>query len=284
MISTFSIVAGILLGGPIGQADAAKTNVAQPPDRAAHADAGWTPLFNGHNLDGWYTFLQEHGKNRDPEHIITIENETIHLYKHASDGDRVVMGYISTEKEHGDYHLRFQYRWGEKKFEPRHALKRDGGLYYHLNGPDAIWPRGLQYQIEQTNVGDLIALFGFQLDTAIDPKTRSEKMPTFLGADDGGERHVLGGKGIAYLKHRAGTFERDGWNTVEIIARGASTTHILNGQTIATGQNVRMVGPEGSGKAVPVTRGRIALEIEAAELFYRNVEIKALTAGAAVGQ
>ena len=95
------------------------------------------------------------------------------------------MGYIGTEKEYGDYHLRFQYRWGEKKFEPRYKMKRDAGLYYHILGPDAVWPRALQFQVEQTNVGDLIALHGFQLDSWVDPKTRDEAMPTFLGAEDG---------------------------------------------------------------------------------------------------
>ena len=64
--------------------------------------------------------------------------------------------------------------------------KRDAGLYYHLNGPDAVWPRGLQFQIEQTNVGDLIALYGFALDTWIDPKTRGDDQPTFRDPEKGG--------------------------------------------------------------------------------------------------
>ena len=34
---------------------------------------GFHPLFNGKNLDGWYTFLQEHGRDSDPDRIITIE-------------------------------------------------------------------------------------------------------------------------------------------------------------------------------------------------------------------
>src|SRR5271166_902690 len=72
----------------------------------------WIPLFNGRNLDGWYTFLQKHGKNSDPDHVITIDNGVIHLYKSAREGSEVVMGYIATEKEYGDYHLRLQYRWG----------------------------------------------------------------------------------------------------------------------------------------------------------------------------
>jgi hypothetical protein len=200
----------------------------------------------------------------------------IHLYKHAADASTVVMGYIGTEKDYGNYHFRFKYRWGEKKFAPRYTLKRDAGLYYHILGPDAVWPRALQFQVEQTNVGDLIALHGFQLDSWVDPKTRNEPMPTFLPPERGGEARVLGGKGIAYQKHLAGEHERDGWNTAEIIARGDTVTHILNGRVINTGKNVRLVDPEKPGEARPITRGRIALEIEAAEVFFRDVEIRSL--------
>lgn len=267
-----TIVAALVLAGPVGQPGANPTQRPTRPDAAGE----WTPLFNGRDLAGWYTFLQKHGKNQDPDRVITIEDGAIHLYKHAAEGSKVVMGYIATEQDYGDYHLRLQYRWGVKKFEPRSNQKRDAGLYYHLTGPDQVWPRGLQYQIEQTNVGDLIALYGVQLDTTINPKTRSEKMPTFLPRELGGEAYVLNAKGIVFLKHRAGEFEREGWNTAEIIARGDTTTHILNGQVINTGTGARLLDPEKPGPPRPVTRGRIALEIEAAELYFRGVELRRL--------
>ncbi len=235
----------------------------------------WAPLFNGRNLDGWYTFLQKHGKNSDPDHVITIENDTIHLYKSAADGSRVVMGYIGTEKEYGNYHLRLQYRWGSKKFEPRYKLNRDAGLYYHILGPDAVWPRGMQFQIEQTNVGDLLAIYGLQVDSWIDPKTKSSRMPTYLSPEQGGLPHVVRGKTLGYQRHLAGQFEVDGWNTVEVIAKDDTVIHKLNGQIINQGQNVRLIDPKAkaSAKPEPITRGRIALEIEAAEIFYRDVEL-----------
>jgi hypothetical protein len=44
-------------------------------------EGGFRSLFNGKNLDGWYTFLQKHGRDSDPDKIITIENGLIHLYK-----------------------------------------------------------------------------------------------------------------------------------------------------------------------------------------------------------
>ena len=170
-----SLVAGMTLvsfgqeaGGGGAQAPGASPTPQSPSDPA---NPRWTSLFNGRDLTGWYTFLQKHGKNRDPDRVIAIEDGAIHLYKEAAEGSPVVMGYIATEKEYGDYHLRLQYRWGTKKFQPRFAMKRDAGLYYHILGPDAVWPRSLQFQIQQTDVGDLLALYGFAVDTWIDPKT-----------------------------------------------------------------------------------------------------------------
>ena len=261
--------AGEALAGGSSRAPADATE----PEKAKER---WVSLFNGRDLTGWYTFLQKHGKDRDPDHVIVIEEGAIHLYKDALEGEQVVMGYIATDKEYGNYHLRFQYRWGTKKFAPRHALERDAGLYYHLNGPDAVWPRGLQYQIQQTDVGDLLALYGFALDTWIDPKTRDLEQATFQDPEKGGQPRVLGGKGIGYQKRLPGDFEVEGWNTIEVIAKGDTTVHLLNGKVVNQGRNIRFTDPDEPGTTRPVTRGRIALEIEAAEIYFRKVELRGL--------
>jgi hypothetical protein len=248
---------------------------AQPPKSGPEA-VHWISLFNGRDLTGWYTFLQKHGKNRNPDRVIAIEDHEIHLYKEAAEGSQVVMGYIATENEYGDYHLRLQYRWGKKKFQPRYALPRDAGLYYHILGPDAVWPRSLQFQVQEGDVGDLLALYGFAVDTWIDPKTRGAREATFEDPKQGGELRVLGGRGIGYQKRLPGNFEVDGWNTIEVIARGDTTEHILNGRLVNQGRNIRFDDQAHPGSPRPITRGRIALEIEAAEIYFRNVELRPL--------
>ena len=45
---------------------------------------GWCPLFNGKNLDSWYS-LQKYGRDSDPEHVVTIEGGKLHAYKSARD-------------------------------------------------------------------------------------------------------------------------------------------------------------------------------------------------------
>jgi hypothetical protein len=265
----------------VAQADAqgrpqARPKSPAPAPKAEPAAPEWISLFNGRDLTGWYTFLQKHGKDRDPDRVIRIEEGAIHLYKDAAEGSQVVMGYIATEKDYGDYHLRLQYRWGTKKFQPRYALPRDAGLYYHILGPDAVWPRALQYQIQQGDVGDLLALHGLALDSWIDPKTKGAREATFLDPGKGGERRVLGGKGIGYQKRLPGSFEVDGWNTVEVIARGDTTEHILNGHLVNQGRDIRLAEPAKPVSTRPITRGRIALEIEAAEIYFRKVELRSL--------
>ena len=241
----------------------------------------WTPLFNGRDLSGWYTFLQKHGKNSDPDRVITIEDGAIHLYKHAAEGSTVVMGYIATEKEYGDYHLRFQYRWGTKKFQPRYALKRDAGLYYHIIGPDAVWPRALQYQIQQTDVGDLIGLYGMQLDTWIDPATRDGQGVHLPGLRSrAASRASSAARASATRSGCPATFEVDGWNTDRGDRAGRH-----HGPSSSTARSSTRGGTSASGlpspaaSPRPLTRGRIALEIEAAEIEFRNVEIRRLEAG-----
>jgi hypothetical protein len=261
------------LAGTLGLTAPAAGQQASSGPSGHRDDRAWKPLFNGRDLSGWYTFLQKHGKNRDPDGIVTIEEGAIHLYKNARDGDAVVMGYIATEEEHGNYHLRFQYRWGKKKFAPRYKMKRDAGCYYHLTGPDAVWPRALQFQVEETNVGDLIALHGVQLDTWIDPATRDDDPPTFLDPSRGGRPRVLGGKGIDYQKHGRENFEVEGWNTAKVIARGDTTIHRLNGHLVNRGRSIRLREADRPDTVRPLTRGRIALEIEAAEIEFRHVEI-----------
>ena len=239
------------------------------------AEEGFVSMFNGENLDGWYTILQEHGRNSDPDKIITIENGLLHIYKHAKDGDRVKMGYIATDKEYSHYHMKVDIKWGEAKFHPRYELKRDAGLFYHRVDRDIVWPRAMQCQIQQTDIGDIVTVGGVRYDTTIDPKTKGMTKPTFLEKAAGGVDHTHGLTGISHLS-RGALYEVPEWNTIEIIVRGDRSEHLVNGKVVSRAWNIRRPDPENEGEFIPLTRGNIILELEAAELFYRNPRIKEL--------
>ena len=89
-------------------------------------------LFNGHSLDGWYTFLKNRGRNNDPKKVFTVNNGMIHL-----SGEK--WGCITTEKAYENYHLVVEFKWGEKTYEPRGEKARDSGVLLHSTGEDGAY-------------------------------------------------------------------------------------------------------------------------------------------------
>ena len=68
----------------------------------------------------------------------------------------------------------------------------------------------------------------------------------------------------------------DGWNRVEVIVRGTdSAIHIVNGKVVNRATDLRELDETGT-KWIPLTKGRILLQAEGAEVLYRNIEIKQL--------
>jgi len=88
-----------------------------------------TKLFNGKNLDGFYTYLEKQGKNNDPDHVFTVEKGAVHVKGSE-------FGYFITEKEYQNYYLHVVFRWGEHTYEPRRGKARDSGVLFHVNGED----------------------------------------------------------------------------------------------------------------------------------------------------
>jgi hypothetical protein len=79
---------------------------------------------------------------------------------------------------------------------------------------------------------------------------------------------------LGALTSRGDRNHEQGWNTCEIVTKGEQAEHRLNGHVVARLKNARRPKPENSDDFVPLNKGRILLEIEAAEIFFRNVEIK----------
>jgi hypothetical protein len=253
-------------------------------------DAGWQPLFNGKNLDGFYIQLGSgKKKNEDPDHLVQVHDGMIHMYKDAQEGSKQPAGYVSTEKEYSDYHLRFQYKWGEKRFGGRVNAKRDAGIIYHVFGPDAVWPSGVECQVQEGDVGDIFTV-NTRLRTTVDAEstnivaviltnatgaiiTNKVVRPQFLEAKDGGIPFTQGVSNSIRRVVRSQMLEQDGWNTVEVIVRGADAVHIVNGKVNNRANAMQRFV---NGEWVPLTSGRIIFQLEFGEVLYRNIEIKPL--------
>lgn len=246
-------------------------------ERDADSD-GWSPLFNGRNLDGWDTILRSTGRNNDPDHVFQVHDNLIHIYKDQTAGEPVTLGYLLTQADYSHYQLRFEYRWGEKKFAPRTKTVRDAGCLYHASNEGIVWPRSIECQVQEGDTGDCWVVHGAQIDTTVDPKSGGETPFRYLPADEGGVLKTIADESVIRVI-KQGTFENPGWNRVEVIVRGSqSAEHIINGHTVFKCENLRTMATDDK-PSKPLTHGRILLQAEFAEVQYRNIEIRPVASG-----
>jgi hypothetical protein len=67
--------------------------------------------------------------------------------------------------------------------------------------------------------------------------------------------------------------EQEGWNRLELFVTGNKAIHVVNGKTNNSAANIeRRV----EGRWEPLTKGKIALQLEYAEVEYRNIRIMEL--------
>jgi len=255
--ATTSAISAILLAG---------SSIASGQTPPAAGSDGWVPLLNGKNFDGWYTFLPSTGKNNDPKNVFKMESGTVHILDIPESDEKQEFGYLSSEREFSNCRIRVEFKWGTKRFVPNNENKRDSGLLYFFNGPDKIWPRALEFQIQETDVGDLWLLDGSRITT----KVEGEGFPMYVLS--GPERTQSRSRII-----KSGDFEdRNGWNQLELVLDGNRITQIVNGRAVMRAWDIQQPSLEDPTRYVPISSGRIMLQAEGAEVWFRNVQMKPL--------
>ena len=257
-------------------ATAAALPLLRVPNALATVDAGWVPLFDGRTLDGW-DFYQDCVGHSDVHRAVTVEKGMLHFLGPHYQSEKTTSGWIATKRTYRDYHLRLQFAWGERRYAPRALQRRNSGILYHMGfEPDRLFPPGVEFQIEESDVGDAIMIDTLSLHGPLLGGT--PLWPTYFeGLPRKYEEPIRAG-GIARQWHRhAGAYERlDGWNTLDLIAFGDQAAHLVNGRIVNT--LFQMAIPGKDGALLPLTEGRIALEFEQAEVSFRNIGIRALSA------
>jgi Domain of Unknown Function (DUF1080) len=192
----------------------------------------------------------------------------IHMYQETPAGSPAPFAYIATEREFESYDFRFEYRWGEKKFGNRVNAPRDSGLIYHFVGEDKIWPRGIECQVQERDTGDIFAVWT-RVSSTVATDTRTYRSP-----EAGGVPITVGGaKEIARIV-RSEMREVEGWNKVEVQVRATGATHIVNGKINNGWTNLLQSDPANPDRYIPLTKGKLLLQAEGAEILYRQIEIR----------
>ena len=256
------------------------------------SDSSWEVLFDGTSLENWDTYIgptwiegegREDMQNKTPQGLNNDLQEVFTIYNLNDENVLRISGEnwggISTKKEYENYHLKFDFRWGDLKWYPRNKPedKRDSGLLYHGNGPhgigDGFWLRSQELQIQEGDCGDYWGVAGAQFDIRA---TRNEagifqynqegELLTFSVENENG-RHCK--------KYPDNENPSGEWNTIELYCFGDSAIHIVNGKVTmvlnSSKQNVE-------GIVKPLTKGKIQFQSESAEVYYRNIRIREIVA------
>jgi hypothetical protein len=214
------------------------------------------------------------GLNQDQHDVFTVVEENNEPVLRIS-GE--IYGCVVTKEEYANYHLRLKVKWGDKKWHPRKKLLKDSGLLYHSIGPYGAeswrsWMLSQEFQIMQGHFGD----FWSQANSAIDIRAY---IPEYImnPVADKSQAFLAMGRGEAvpgYCMRNANYENPEGeWNTVELICFENKSIHIVNGHVVMILRNSRYVK---DGEIIPMNKGKIQLQSEAAEVFYKDIEIRNL--------
>lgn len=225
------------LGVAVATALNAAERPAPPEMTATNRNEKTVALFNRRDLSGWYSFLEK-SAHEDPNGNFKVEDGVLHIEGRD-------FGYVATKAEFANYRLRVEFKWGTHQYAPRATGKRDSGVLYHFaaSEPDKVWPKSIECQVQEGDCGDIWCV---GTDVTTDNKTVHEW----------GMKHVIRTEDC---ERRHGE-----WNTIEIVARGDTIEHWVNGRLV------------NRATAASVQKGKILLQSEGAEVFYRTVELTPL--------
>jgi hypothetical protein len=207
------------------------------------------------------------GLNNDPKKVFTTFNENGTTVLHVT-GE--IYGGLTTKKDFANYHLRMDFKWGDRKWEPRLNQKRDSGILYHCHGePGAfwnVWKSCLESQVQETDMGDMHLLAG----------TKSKSRFRVVGGKDNifdPQSPSLWGEWVGHLSASHEPDRPHGeWNHLEVYVLGDSAIHLANG--IVGLAVIEALNKNGK----PLKSGQIQIQSEAAECFYRSIRLTPIKA------
>ncbi len=284
----FIRVLAIILMTGLSSCNAAKESISNTAIDTKHADYA-VSLFNGKDLSGWYTYQREPepssevkglkkedgkyiepiGLNKDPLNVFTVVEE---------DGESAirisgeVFGILVTEQEFENFHLSMEFKWGEKRYPPREDKKRDSGVLYHSVGKEGaagrVWMRSVEIQVQEGDTGDLwcvdLTAANVRAVQLEDGKFQYNPQAEFKGIQQSGNSRYC---------QKSEDFEKENgeWNRLDVYAYGRESIHVVNGRK---NMHLTDIGQYVNGELVALTKGKIQIQSEGAEVFYRDITIR----------
>jgi 3-keto-disaccharide hydrolase len=248
---------------------------------------GWIQLFNGKNLDGWDTWigppLDNSGKklseipvglNNDPDHVFTVVDQNDEKLIRIS-GEK--WGGISTKAEFENFHLQLMFKWGTLSWGQKKGKKKDSGLLYFAVGEHGAdygaWMRSQEFQIQETDCGDYWGVAGGVTDIPAIKKSDSEYVYHPQGQlYSFNANNKIGRHCIKAADAEKPTGE---WNTLDLYCHRDTSVHMINGKLMMILYNSRQWE---NGKESPLLKGKLQIQSEGAEIFYKQIRLRSISA------
>ncbi|MGJ8656817.1 MAG: 3-keto-disaccharide hydrolase [Akkermansiaceae bacterium] len=240
-------------------------------DEKADAE-GFVPLFDGKSLKGW-TAAKSTGENNWGAFSVNEKEKAIHAYAGEKPDSKQKSDCLNSEAEFSHFILKVEYKWLGPRFAPREKMDRDAGLLFHVHGNlKKVWPLSVEMQIGESDVSKSGRNRFHSGDLFVLGKDLRAKTPR-IGGSYSKDGKLVTGKGCPT---QLGVEKPKGeWNEMEIRVEGSKkATFILNGEEVL--EVFDMEEKNKDGKYVPLSKGRIGLQAEWAEILYRNIRIKEL--------
>jgi len=217
------------------------------------------PVGYNKNVNNMFTVIQE---NKEP--VLKVSGE--------------YYGCVFTKEDFKDYRLKLKVKFGNKKWEPRTEKLKDAGVLYHSQGKAGVdywraWMLSQEFQIMEGHFGDYWNI----ANSAIDIKAYLPEGSMNAVADEDQPFLPFGthteNTGFCMRKMKAET-PNNGWTEIELVCFEGKSLHIINGKVVMVLQNSRYFDGE---KFMPLTEGKIQLQSEACEVYYKNIKIKSIS-------
>ena len=224
----------------------------------------WVSLFNGKNLDGWLVKITGYELNNNAFNTFQVDKGVLKVSYEAYDTFTNQYGHIFYKSPFQNYRLRLQYRFiGEQVNGGAGWAHKNSGVMIHSQTPESMgidqeFPVSLEVQF----------LGGLQ---------EGQERPTGNLCTPG--THVkMNGELITdhCINSISETIYDDSWVNAEVVVKGDTIVHKINGKDVMTYSNPVIGGgfnmfPEREGEKV--TQGYISLQSESHPIEFRNIEI-----------
>ena len=228
-------------------------------------------VFNGKDLKGWDIHIgtplkgfEDLKAKATPESVYSV----VEL-----DGQKVIRisgevnASLATKKEFGNYHLRMEFKWGEKVYAPRNS-----GLMYHGFGDFGAalgtWMTTLEHQMMHGSLGDTYLLNNTYCETSVTKRSDGKYQ---FSKNGNVEKFGPSYKAQGIVKGSDAEKPIGEWNTIDLYCFGGTSVHVVNGVVVGINKNCCKIV---DGKLIPLTKGKIQIQSEGAELFVRKVDME----------